>query len=341
MSNENIERRSKKKRKKRRNSKPLWLKITLVLLAILLLVAVLGIGMFYLTFNKMDKVDLSKSNLGITSTEELKGYDNYKKIKNIVLFGVDSEDGATSGRSDAIMVATIDSAHDKLKVTSIMRDSYVNIEDHGYDKINHAFAFGGPELSIKTINQTFGLNIEDFVAVDFSSLPIIIDELGGLELNITEEEINCEININSYINDLNAKEGTNSDNITTPGPQFVDGVQALAYSRIRYTAGGDYERTQRQRTVLNAIFEKAKTIAPSQYLGLINSMLPHIQTNLGANEILSLATNVASIGGGNLQQDRFPRDGTCEGQNIDGVFYLVFDEATTKQQMMDYIFDDK
>lgn len=326
------------RRSERKKRKPIWLKVILILFGILLLVVAIGMGMFYTKLNQMDKLDLNKSDLGITPTEELKEYDNYKEIKNIALFGVDSTDSATSGRSDAIMVATIDPIHDKLKITSIMRDSYVNIEGHGYDKINHAYAFGGPQLSIKTINQTFGLNIENFVAVDFSSLPILIDQLGGIQINITEEEL---LYINSYIDGINAVDGTNSSHITYAGEQFVDGVQALAYSRIRYTAGGDYERTQRQRTVLNALFEKATTTAPSEYLGLINNMLPYIQTNLGATELLKLATNVAGIGGGNLKQDRFPRDGSCWGENINGIYYLVFDEAATKKQMMDYIFEDK
>lgn len=330
--------RNKKSKNKRKNKKPLWLKILITLSVILLLVVVIGTGIFYLTLNKMDKVDLDKTDLGITSTDDLKEYDNYKKIKNIALFGIDSTDGENSGRSDAIMVATMDSLHKKLKVTSIMRDSYVNIEGYGYDKINHAYAFGGAQLSIKTINQNFGLNIENFVAVDFSSLPVIIDQLGGLQLNITDEELTY---INKYIDQINNLDGRNSSHITYSGEQFVDGVQALAYSRIRYTAGGDYERTQRQRTVLNGLFEKAMTIAPSQYVGLINNILPYVQTNLSANDILALSTKVASIGTNGLEQERFPRDEYCWGENINGVYYLVFDEAATKQQMMDYIFDDK
>lgn len=333
MSNERMRKRKSRNKKKQ----PLWLKTTLILVGILLLVVAIGMGMFYSTLNKMDKVDLDKSDLGITPKEEIKESDNYEKIKNIALFGVDSTDSA-SGRSDSIMVATIDSIHNKLKITSIMRDSYVNIEGHGYDKINHAYAFGGPQLSIKTINQNFGLNIEDFVSVDFSSLPVIINKLGGLRLNITDEELNY---INKYIDGINKADGTNSPHITSSGEQSVDGVQALAYSRIRYTAGGDYERTQRQRTVLNGLFEKAINIAPSEYLGLINSILPYVQTNLSAKEILSLSTKVVAIGRNGLEQERFPRDEYCWGDTINGIYYLVFDEAATKQQMMDYIFNDK
>lgn len=326
-----VERNNKKKKKK-----SLFLKISITIVSIIALLIAIGIGTFYSIFNKMDNIDLNKENLGVTSKEELEVYDNYKKIKNIALFGIDSADGV--GRSDSMMIATVDPVHDKLKITSLMRDSYVNIDGYGYDKLNHAYAFGGPELSIKTINQTFGLNIEDFVAVDFASLPKVIDILGGIELDITDEELQY---INGYIDDINSKDGTYSPHISYAGPQHVDGVQALAYSRIRYTSGGDYERTRRHRTVLEQLFNKALTVSPTQYPTIINQLLPYVKTNLGATDILSLATKVATMGGGTLEQDRFPRDGYGEGQMIDGVYYLVFDEAATKQQMMDYIFDDK
>ncbi len=324
------------KNNKKKKTKSLFFKISITIISIIALLIAIGIGTFYSIFNKMDNVALNKENLGVTSKEELEVYDNYKKIKNIALFGIDSADGV--GRSDSMMIATVDPVHDKLKITSLMRDSYVNIEGYGYDKLNHAYAFGGPELSIKTINQTFGLNIEDFVTVDFASLPRIIDILGGLELDITSEELEY---INGYIDDINSKDGTYSPHITYAGPQLVDGVQALAYSRIRYTTGGDYERTRRHRTVLEGLFNKALTVSPTQYPTIINEILPYVKTNLGATDILSLATKVATMGGGTLEQDRFPRDGYGQGEMIDGVYYLVFDEAATKQQIMDYIFDDK
>ena len=162
--------------------------------------------------------------------------------------------------------------------------------------------------------------------------------MGGLELDITSEELEY---INGYIDDINSKDGTYSPHITYAGPQLVDGVQALAYSRIRYTTGGDYERTRRHRTVLEGLFNKALTVSPTQYPTIINEILPYVKTNLGATDILSLATKVATMGGGTLEQDRFPRDGYGQGEMIDGVYYLVFDEAATKQQIMDYIFDDK
>lgn len=327
------------KNNKKKKTKSLFFKISITIISIIALLIAIGIGTFYSIFNKMDNVALNKENLGVTSKEELEVYDNYKKIKNIALFGIDSADGV--GRSDSMMIATVDPVHDKLKITSLMRDSYVNIEGYGYDKLNHAYAFGGPELSIKTINQTFGLNIEDFVSVDFASLPKIIDILGGINLDITDEEITCEININNYIDGINESLGTNTPHIYSTGVQTVNGVQALAYSRIRYASGGDYERTHRQRIVLDQLFEKALNVSPAQYPNFINQILPYVQTNLGAADIISLATKVATMGGGTLQQDRFPRDEYCWGENIDGIYYLGFDETVTKQQIMDYIFDDK
>lgn len=329
-----IENNQHKRKRKKKKKKSTGFKIFIGFLCVLLAIATVGGGYFVGLLNKMDNVDINKDNLGIAE-EEIKDYDTANKITNIALFGVDATDGET-GRSDSIMVATLDPVHNKLKLTSIMRDSYVYIEGYGQDKINHAYAYGGPELSIKTINENFGLNIEDFVTVNFSSLPKIINILGGVDIEITNEELEY---INSYIDDINNKDGTNSAHIYSSGVQHLDGTQALAYSRIRYTSGGDYKRTERQRTVLEALFNKLTSTSVSSYNSLLNEVLPYVQTSLSATDILSLGTKVLGIGS-NLEQDRFPRDGYGEGAMIDGVYYLTFDLETAKQQMRDYIFND-
>lgn len=320
--------------KRKKKKKSIGFKIFIGFLCILLAIAVVGGGYFIGLLNKMNNIKLNKDNLGIVE-DDLKGYENAKKIKNIALFGIDATDAET-GRSDSIMIATVDSVHNKLKLTSIMRDSYVYIEGYGDDKINHAYAYGGPELSIRTINENFGLNIEDFVSVNFSSLPKVINTLGGVDIEITEEELQY---INNYINDINKKDGTNSAHITYAGVQHLDGTQALAYSRIRYTSGGDYKRTERQRTVLEALFTKLTSASVSSYNSLLNEILDDVETNLNAGDILSLGTKVLGIGN-NLEQDRFPRDGYGEGTTINGIYYLTFDRDTAKQQMRDYIFND-
>lgn len=313
---------SKNKINSNKKKKNLGFKISMVILATLIFIFAIGAGYAYSLFNKMDNVELNKSDLGIAPKEEFKDYENHESIKNIALFGIDAEEGQ-AGRSDSIMIATIDSAHNKVKITSIMRDSYVNIPDHSMDKINHAYAFGGPTLAIRTLNENFGLNIENFISVNFSSLPQIIDTLGGITIDITDEEI-------SHI-----------PGISSVGPTLLNGKQALAYSRIRYASGGDYERTHRHRNVMSAVFKKALEASPTSYPSMLNNILPLVQTNLSSGDFISLATKVASMGNGTLEQERFPRDGDAQGDSSSGVYYLKFDIETVKKQMKDYIFDDK
>lgn len=323
------------KKRKRKKKKSLGFKIFIGFVSILLALIVISTGYVIGMLNKIDNsIDVNTDNLGIEK-EEIKQIENSEKIINIALFGVDATDGNT-GRSDATMVATIDPVHKKLKLTSFMRDSYVYINGYGQDKLNHAYAFGGPELAIRTLNENFGLNVEDFVTVNFSSLPIIIDTLGGVDIEITSEELEY---INSYISDINSKDGTSSPGIYSAGLQHLNGVQALAYSRIRYTSGGDYKRTERQRTVLNALFTKMASASPTSYNSLLSEILPYVQTSLSSTEILSLGTKVLSIGN-NLEQDRFPRDEYAQGTMIDGVSYIAFDIEGTKEQVRKYIFED-
>ena len=320
---------------KKKKKKSTGFKIFIGIICVLILsLGFLG-GYMLNLINKVDTVEVDKENLGIDTEAIVEEHKDAEKIVNIALFGVDATDGGV-GRSDATMVATLDPIHNKLKLTSFMRDSYVYIDGYGQDKLNHAYAFGGPELAIRTLNQNFGLNIENFITVNFSSLPVIIDKLGGVDIEITADELNY---INGYINDINNKDGRNSSSITATGVQHLDGVQALAYSRIRYTAGGDYKRTERQRTVLEAIFKKLMSTPVTSYNSLLNDLLPYVQTNLSATDILSLGTKVISIGN-NLEQDRFPRDGYAQGTMIDGIYYISFDIETTKNQVKNYIFED-
>lgn len=316
-------------------------KITLWIIGIILFI-ILGVAAGAYIYansllNKMEKVEINKEDVGITEEveEKLTQYDD--TITNIALFGIDAEDGE-AGRSDSIMIATIDTHNKKLKLTSIMRDSYVNIDGHGLDKINHAYAFGKAQLAIKTLNENFDLNIQNFVAVNFSSLPKIIDKIGGIELDIDSEELEY---INSYIRNVNTINNTNSPSIASSGIQHVDGTQAMAYCRIRYTSGGDYKRTERHREVLSKIFEKILSMSPITYPSLLNDLLPMVSTNLDGSEIMELGNKILKIGNTTLEQERFPRDGYCEGQMINGVYYLTFDKETTVNQLHNYIFEDK
>lgn len=279
--------------------------------------------------NKVEKDNISKDekDLGISkeTQDKIDKIPESQKITNIALFGVDApESQAEGGRSDSIMIVTIDQVHNKLKLTSIMRDSYVNIDGHGMDKINHAYAFGGPQLAINTLNSNFDLNISDYAMVNFSTLPQVVDALGGVEITIKDYEVAA----------------LNKVGIYSAGAQTLNGTQALAYCRIRYSGNGDYERTERHRTVLNALFAKLTQQSVSDYVSLTNTVLPLIKTSLSNSEIIKIGTSVLSSGITNLEQERFPLDEYSSGQIIDGIYYLTFDEETTKNQIHKYIFED-
>lgn len=325
-----------KKIKPKKSIKSKKLIITLSIIGLLIVGLVGGVATYGLTMlNKVNKVDLNEANLGIDKDIDSK-LSQYDGITNIALFGIDAPEG-TAGRSDAIMIATIDKIHNKLKLTSIMRDSYVNIQDHGEDKLNHAYAFGGHELALKTLNENFNLNLKDFATVNFSSLPKIIDSVGGINLNIRQDELQY---INNYIADLNNLNKTSESNITSPGTQHVNGTQALAYCRIRYTAGGDGERTERQRTVLTKLFEKFSEVSPTKYPSILNDIMPMITTSLSSSDILSLAKSIPSVSSSGLEQERFPRDDYSKGELIKGVYYLTFNKENTVEQIKNYIFND-
>ncbi|WP_195270215.1 LCP family protein [Eubacterium sp. 1001713B170207_170306_E7] len=298
-------------------------KVALIILAVIIALF-LGGGLYaysYIqnTMNKMDKVDISNNaeDLGVTENKNA-------DIVNIALYGIDAEEGET-GRSDSIMILTLDNVHNRIKLTSVMRDSYVDIAGHGMDKINHAYAFGGPELAIRTLNENFGLNITDFMSVNFTSMPEIIDMLGGVSIDITEEEIATGQIPGLY----------------QSGTQLLTGEQALAYSRIRYASGNDFKRTERQRTVLNALVVKMIQQPVTSYPGLIGDLAPYITTSLSNQEMLDMTTKYGALAKQGIRQNRFPQDDDASGQMIDGVYYLVFDIPTVREKMDAYIFEDQ
>lgn len=308
-----------KKIKSKKKSKGLTTgKKVLIIIATILIFSLSALGSYLLSMvGKLNNVGLNDSDLGIEKSKNTSS-----KIKNIVLFGIDQTEGDI-GRSDAIIIATVDSLHKKLKLTSISRDSYVNIEGHGYDKLNHAYAYGQEELAIKTINQTFGLDITDYAKVNFNNLKDIIDTLGGIDITVEDSELG----------DLNGV-------ISTSGRQHVNGTQALAYSRIRKNSGGDDSRTERQRMLLTEIFNKVSTVGILKLPSMVNNILPHVQTSLSTSEVLSLGTKVLTSGMTDIEQLRFPLAEHSKGDKINNIYYTTFDEEITKEQIQKYIYED-
>ena len=218
---------------------------------------------------------------------------NISNYTNIALFGVDSRANALTKntRSDCIMIASINNQTKEIKIASVYRDTYVYIADHGYTKMTHAYAYGGPELAINTLNKNLDLSITDFVTINFSALSNVIDALGGVEINIKKDELAF---VNAYAKDVARINGTKTKKIKKPGKQTLTGVQATGYCRVRYTAGGDFTRAQRQRTVLEQIFMKMKKADPITLYKLMDEMLPQIYTSLDTTDLLQLSTGIFS-----------------------------------------------
>lgn len=327
---------TKKKLKKKR---------IIVLSILLIFFFLIGAGGFYVinTLGKLKTTKISKSNEDLGISEELvkkldeSGKDD--KILNIALFGTDERSDKERGRSDAIMILTVDKEHNKLKISSIMRDSYVNIDGHGKDKLNHAYAFGGPQLAIKTLNQNYNMNIKDYASVNFYHLQDIIDAVGGIEVDIKKNEIGP---VNSMMTELAQMGKYDPPFLKGAGVQTLNGKQALAYARTRHVGNGDFDRTERQRTVITALFDKIKSAGITKYPTIINKLLPMVETSLSKPSILKLGTDVLNAGISNMEQERFPVDGYYKdgGQMINGIWYLPFDRDATIQHLHKYIFDD-
>lgn len=296
------------------------LKILLVLLICVLVIAISFSVTFFLYFNnKLGKIEysnLSKKDLNINPVID----DQLSNYRNIALLGIDARSDTFSpgNRSDCIMIISINKTNNEVKIASVYRDMYLDINNHGLDKVNHAYSFGGPQLAIDTLNKNLDLNISEFVAINFDSVRCAVDSVDGITMEIDSEEVKY---INTYLNSLNSQFGTSSPNINKPGVYNLDGVQALAYSRIRYTDGGDYRRTERMRDVLLAVFNKAKTMDIGTLNRLLDSILPHVYTNISKTQIMNEIPKIDSY----TVQNNFgwPDVDMVDGKKINGIWYGV------------------
>ena len=268
----------KKHIKKRRRSP-----IRFLFLLILLIAVLIGIVVFML-HSKLGKVQtkvLDQSQLVTVNNDN-----NMKDYTNYAFFGIDSQTGSMSdrgNRSDSIIVVSINNSTKEVKLLSIYRDTFLSINGK-YSKINAAYSWGGPELAISTINRNLDLNIEKYATVNFKILANIVDAVGGIEVKVDKSIIK---NLNSYIKDMNRINGGNSSTIKSAGTYTLDGNQAVAYSRIRYTAGGDLARAGRQREVLEKIFEKGKK-NPLKMMSVMDEVLPQVKTNMSQDELFKM-----------------------------------------------------
>lgn len=277
---------SNKKRKKKKKKKRILLKIFIILIIVL---AVIAGGIFWLIQDKLGKinyVDINKDGLEISSNVP-------SDYRNIAILAVDSRDiNANEGsRSDGIIILSVNEKTKDAKLISVYRDTYVEVPDHGLTKITHAFAYGGPELAIKTLNRNLDLNISEFVAVNFESVASAIDTMGGVEIEIKDYEVE---EMNLYIAETAEITGREENFLPGPGVYNLDGVQATTYGRIRQVGNGDYERTERMRTVIEKTFDKAKHMDLITLNNVVDEILPKVQTNISGNDIVGLMLQIGS-----------------------------------------------
>ena len=278
---------------KEKKGKKIFLRILVVFLMILAILA--GIATYFIgdKLGKINTETIDETAIGLTeeTNKALSGY------RNIALLGIDSreDDYGLGNRSDCIIIASINQKTKDVKLISVYRDTYMQIEENGksrLDKVTHAYSYGGAQNALKALNTNLDLNITEYVTVNFDAVIVAVNALGGVQINIDSEELKY---INTYIDATSESSGVSSTHITKTGTQTLDGVQAVAYSRIRYTSGGDYKRTERMRTVIEAMMKKAKTLSISKLNNFADTILPRISTNISAGEILALIPSIASF----------------------------------------------
>lgn len=285
---------STKKKRKLKTGKIILLLVEVVLL---LGVGILLLGVLKTTGDSgITKYEINDAQANSEVKENFEKDENLQQYRNIALFGVDPRNGqlGKGTRTDTIMICSINEVTGDVKLVSVYRDTYLNIGNDVYNKCNSAYAKGGPEQAITMLNMNLDLYITDFVTVGFEGLMDTIDALGGVDIDVTKAEIP---HLNNYQASMYCTE-ENPNNLTTnytpvknPGLQTLTGYQALAYCRIR-AVGNDFQRTERQRTVLQQILLKAKQEDPATLAKIANDVFPLIATSLDVEELLSLISNV-------------------------------------------------
>lgn len=262
-------------------------------------VLVIAVGVLYVVTTmtrEVNRTDIDMDTI-IINEEVVEAIEEQEEVKakgyrNIALFGVDARDNelGKGTRSDTIIIASINQDTHEIKLVSVYRDTYLNLSNDDYNKCNAAYANGGPEQAINMLNTNLDLDITDYVTVGFSGLIEAIDKLGGVEIEIAKEEIK---HLNNYQLCMAEEMGVDYTPVTEEGKQTLNGMQATAYCRIRYTKGDDFKRTERQRNVLAAMMIKAKDVSLPTLNNVVTAVLPSVNTSLNVNEIISVLGTVA------------------------------------------------
>lgn len=307
-----------------RKSKGIFMKKKIVLVILFLIVSLIGTGLVY-GFNTISQINEMVAEPKMDEAQLNVNNDLDIDTINIAVFGVDGRSDIEGDRTDTIMIVSMDFRNGNIKVTSVMRDLLVQIPEtkdtyESLDKINAAYSYGGPELAVKTLNENFDLNIKDYVIVNFDAMVDTVDALGGVEVNVQNEDV-LEWT-NKYIDDVNDKVGKADPYLETTGVQTITGVQALAYARNRFS-DDDFYRTERQREVVGQIADKAFNIDMATGISLLGKIYPYIKTTLSISELTTYAKAFLESPDKQFLEFRLPTDTHVTTAMINSVSYVV------------------
>ncbi|WP_302653877.1 LCP family protein [uncultured Clostridium sp.] len=302
--------------------------LSLVMVLVILIGTVLG---FYKHIK--NKIYVKKEPSISNNDSEFKEVEG---ITNVLLIGVDARDLDEPCRSDSMIIATLDNNNKKVKLTSLFRDTLVDIPGHGEAKLNAAYMLGGPELLMKTVKETYNVSIDKYIIINFWGFETIVDYIGGIEVDVKDYQLE---ELNKYIGEST---GGNDCPVEKAGIQTLNGKQALSYARIRYNVGDEYERTDRQREVIFKVIEKLQNTKPSKYLGIMNTMLEYIKTNIDPLEALNMAYTIYKLPSLDVEQLQIPLVALSETRNYKelGSVFLM-DRLQNASILYNFIYENK
>lgn len=264
-----------------------------------------------ITTHQVDKEDLAVSDEQLQREEQT-------KVTNIVVFGIDRNDNGTDGRSDAMKILSLDRKNNIAKITSIQRDMLIYIpgEIQDFDKLNHAYEYGGANLAMQTINYNFDLDLSRYITLNYEAIETIIDSIGGIDIYVGENEV-------PHIAEVDHS-----------GWQTLTGAQAVGFMRVRYS-DSDYGRMARQTEVITAAFSKVATLGYNELLNLLNNCLPYVETNLSKKEIIQLGLDVLKVDIKNIEEYQIPKNASEEvNQSVSYKGYSPLYVLDSYQQMV-------
>lgn len=318
---------AKNKMKKKKSPVKRFFKWLIIILLILLVLIETLVYRFVKMVNTVDTGERLVTNASM--------YDD--DIMNVLVIGSDARSLDERGRTDSMILLSVNKKSDEIVMTSFMRDMYVEIPENGWNKMNAANVYGGPELLMDTIEKNFDVRVDKYVYIDFYSFVDIVDAVGGIEIEVSDEEaLGMKDPMAEQNKILGNKKGT--DYLTEGGKLLLNGNQALAYSRLRYVGNADFERTQRQRTVITKIMEKAVTFNPIKLNNIAKASLSHITTNMTKSELQILANRLPFILKYETKELRIPEEGMYSYGSHNGQSTLDVDFEACRQAIKENIY---